>query len=116
MKGWRTATVLVSILFVASNGWWLYSAIDTAVTQTFRDQMLFERTKTTNTLAAMLPSLAEGKSRDDIVATAEKAVGEKAFEKDGATWVGLVGLVFDDKGALTQVRPSWLSEEQDRAR
>ena len=111
MRGWRITAVVLFILLLASNAWWFYAAIDTAVTQSFQDQMLSEWKETAHALAAILPAVAQGENRDKIVATAEGLTRQKAFEKDGATWVGVVGLVFDDKGTLVRVRTIGEPEE-----
>ena len=111
MRLWRTVAIGLLLALVLSNAWWLYAAIDEGVTHKYTDQMLYERGETAKALAAALPALTAGKSRDDIIAALEAASGDKAFEKDGATHVAWVSLVFDEAGALKQARPSFVGEE-----
>ena len=111
MRLWRTLAIGLLLALVLSNAWWLYAAIDEGVTHKYTDQMLYERGETAKTLAAALPTLTAGKSRRDIVAALETASGQEAFEKDGATHVGWVSLVFDKTGALKEARPIYVGEE-----
>ncbi len=51
--------------------------------------------------------------KQQLVAIAEKQSGEESYEKDGCTWVGLLGFKFNVSGKLIFVSPSWSPSEKD---
>ena len=60
---------------------------------------------------AMLPALASGKSANEIISIAAKHSTDEPFEKEGCTWVGLLGFKFIDD-QLTAVSPSWSTDNK----
>ena len=56
---------------------------------------------------AAIPELASPKTKAEIVDVFENYTDEETFEKEGCTWVGWVGLKFNDGGKLLAVSPSW---------
>jgi hypothetical protein len=79
---------------------------DMAVTCKYHEQMLYERAEVIKDFVAVTPGLTSGRGRADVIAVAKQAIGEEGFVKEGATWVGWLGFVFDGN-ELAQVRPSW---------
>ena len=107
MKLWPVLTVLLLFALILSNAFWIYTGIDSAVTDGYENQMLYERNETLKSLLALTPKLTQGKTKSEIVAIAESTIGEQSFQKDGITWVGWLGLKFDPQGQLTEVTPTW---------
>jgi hypothetical protein len=55
----------------------------------------------------LLPRIATGQSRKQVLGAARAAiVDHDAFEKDGAVWLGSIGLRFADD-RLAAVLPGW---------
>ena len=97
MKIWRITTFVLIIALIASNGWWLYEAIDAGVTNKHQEQMMYERTGMLKQLISATPELSSEKSKNEIVTIVKKSTDKKFFEKEGTVWVGWTGLKFDDK-------------------
>ena len=91
---WKTATLVLGALLVVTNAWWLYVFVDRAVTQSYRDQVLYEQNNRVLALSALADELVKGMGRDEAMALLQKTQpGETPYEKDGAlntTWVSLL--------------------------
>lgn len=107
MKIWKITTLLLIIALLGTNGWWLYNAIDAGVTNKYRDQIMYERSGMLEQLISVIPELSSDKSRNEIVAILEKSTESESFEKEGAVWIGWVGLEFNDTDKLIKVIPIW---------
>ena len=107
MKLWPVLTVLLFFAFILSNAFWIYSSIDSAVADGYENQLLYERTETLKSLMSLTPKLTQGKTKAEIITIAESTIGEQSFQKEGITWVGWLGLKFDQQGQLTEITPSW---------
>ncbi|WP_455205480.1 hypothetical protein [Kaarinaea lacus] len=107
MKLWPVLTVLLLFALILSNTIWIYTGIDSAVTDGYENQLLYERTETLKSLLSLTPKLTQGKTKSEIVAIAESTIGEQSFQKDGITWIGWLGLKFDQQGQLTEITPTW---------
>jgi hypothetical protein len=108
----RTSTVVISVLagaLVASNAWWLYAAVDSGVTSSYREQAFHEHREALAQLIAVVPAVSEpAATRESILLAARSAAKDsKEFEKDGFVWVGYLGYRFSDGGRLREVRTSW---------
>lgn len=77
----------------------------------YHEQILHERTEMLQDLLTLTPKLSHEKTRQDIIDIAEHELGEKSFEKEGAVWVGWLGLVFHESGNLIQIIPTWNTDE-----
>jgi hypothetical protein len=91
---WKTATAVLGALLVVTNAWWLYVAIDHAVTKSYRDQVLFEQSNRVLALSALADEFVRGLGRDEAMALLQKTQpGQTPYEKDGALntfWVSLL--------------------------
>ena len=112
----RWVVVVLSVLLVGSNGYWLYTALDAGVTISYAQQRIYELEEATKELMALLPEVAKGADRGQIIAAASKLTDQEPFEKDGCTWVGRLGFRFDDNGRLVSVSPAWSYGEDDPCR
>lgn len=100
MRPSTLAIGLLSAALVASNAWWVYHAVDTAVTQAYRSAELAERRQALDQALAVIKAASKPqRTRADIVQAAHAAWPDvEPFEKDGYLWVGRLGLRFDDAG------------------
>jgi len=109
----KVAIVILSVLLLASNAFWLYQVIDTGVTLTYRDQQTYELEETRKQLMATFPEIAKKAKKDEIIAAAKKYTDQEVFEKDGCTWVGWLGFKFDENNKLKSLTPSWSYGKKD---
>lgn len=56
---------------------------------------------------ASIPRLAASQKKAEIVEAFETFSDQETFEKEACTWVGWVGLKFDDENRLLAVSPPW---------
>ncbi len=98
---------LLIVLLVGSNTVWLYGAIDQGVTNTYRDQQVHELDETIKQLMAVLPEVVGDLSKQELVAILSKHTDLALYEKEGCTWVGWLGLQFNEAGVLLAVTPVW---------
>lgn len=104
----KRTTVPISVLLIVlliSNAWWAFAVVDAGVTSTYQDAQLEEEQQALNQTLAVIRVLAKsGATRTQIVEAAQEAwsAGEP-FEKDGYTWVGRLGLKFNEQGQLIDV-------------
>ena len=83
---WKTATAVLGALLVVTNAWWIYAAIDRAVTQSYQDQVLYEQNNRVLALSALADQLVKGMGRDEAMALLQKSqLTETPYEKDGAS-------------------------------
>lgn len=68
---------------------------------------MYERTGMLKQLISVIPGLAAGKSKNEIIGIVRTSTGLEPFQKEGAVWVGWVGLQFNEKEKLVEVIPSW---------
>lgn len=103
---------LIAVLVVVS-AYSMYAAIDTAITLSYRDQQASELEAVRKQLMSVLPVLSRDRSKAEIITALEQASGEKAWEKDGCLWVGMVGVKFSVEEKLLHVSPTWSYGEPD---
>lgn len=104
-------TILITLLFT-TNAFWLYSAIDNGVTVSYRDQQIHEIDETRKQLMASLPEIANNLSKEEIIKITKKHTNQKPYEKNGCSWVGWLGLKFDETKKLQSVSPIWSYGEE----
>lgn len=109
----KKTAIILGILLLVSNGWWLYHTFDQSVTLTYRDQELYELQSTQKQIMKMMPALSVRLSKDEVVSIVSQFSDTETFDKDGCTWAGWVGLKFSSKGKLESVSPTWFSGGQD---
>lgn len=99
----KVTDIGLSILLVGTKLFWAHQVVDTGVTVSCRDQHNWESEETRKQLMAMLPELATPKKKIEVVRIAEGFTNDETFEKEGCTWVGWLGLKFDDEENLISV-------------
>lgn len=104
----QKSTAVISLLaatLVVSNAWWAFQVLDAGVTSTYQDAQLEEEQQALTQALAIAKTMASfGATRAQIVDAAQKAWPEvEPFEKDGYTWVGRLGLKFNDDGKLIDI-------------
>ena len=105
--------ILLGILLIATNAFWYYTSIDAGVTLSYNEHQIHELEETRKQLMALLPEVSIHVSRQDIIEAASKHTDQQVFEKDGCTWVGWLGLKFDQNQRLVSVSPAWSFGEPD---
>jgi len=106
------AVVVLAVIVVASNGFWIFLTIDNAITTTYReDQCGLEHRALTQLLAVIPVATRPGSDRAGVIAAARGTYDpEMIFEKEGFVWVDAIGLRFDRSNRLVDARPSWSFE------
>ena len=99
-------TILVALLLI-TNAFWLYQVVDTGVTNTYREQHIYELEETRKQLMATLPAVAFKVNQMEIVSAARKFTKQEVYEKNGCVWIGWLGFRFDQNHRLLSVSPSW---------
>ncbi|MCC5451904.1 hypothetical protein LMJ53_09235 [Rheinheimera sp. UJ51] len=99
-------TILI-ILLLTTNAFWLYSAVDNGVTVAYRDQQIHELDETRKQLMASLPEIANQLHKEEIIEITKKYTKLKAYDKNGCSWVGWLGLKFNENNKLQSVSPVW---------
>lgn len=112
MRFWPGVSLFLFLFLVGSNIWWLYNVLDNATVHKYKDQVLYEKSESLKSLHAIIPDLASGKPKEEIVGLVEDVLQETGYEKEGATWIGWVGLAFDKDGQLVKVMPRWSPYEE----
>jgi hypothetical protein len=103
----KIVIVILSVLLLASNAFWLYQVIDSGVTLSYREQQTYELEETRKQLMATFPETAKKATKNEIVTAASKFTDQEIFEKNGCTWIGRLGFKFDENNKLKSVSPSW---------
>jgi hypothetical protein len=98
-------------LLVATNLWWAYRVLDGGITLTYLRASYDPSATQLATARAVIDALVqEGASRESIIRAAKAASKDaEPYEKNGAVWVGQLGLRFSPEGRLTKV----ITVEQD---
>lgn len=109
----KKAIVALTILLLGSNAFWIYKLFEAGATASYRNRQIYELEETTKQLMNVLLKMAKSYTKKEIIKLAEKHSNEKAFDKDGCSWVGWIGLKFNKKGQLQSVSPSWSYKEKD---
>lgn len=103
----KLTIVLLSIALLASNLWWLYSMIDFGILHTHSMQSCEEKSKALDQMLSIVAVVAEPHYVPESVIAAARVRGdESVFEKEGYTWVDGLGLRFDARGRLAQIKQS----------
>ena len=105
--------MLLLVLLVVTNVWWLYQSIDSGVTEHYRTEELREHSEVLQQLQKLLPVVKPSLSKTEIVSKAEMLYDSESFEKDGCVWVGLLGLQFNEDDRLIHVSHIWNYGETD---
>ncbi|MCP4330647.1 MAG: hypothetical protein GY791_19815 [Alphaproteobacteria bacterium] len=104
MWKWTCAGLLV--LLMASNAWWLYQAIDLAVTEKYRQAEKYEQERTTSSLIRISNELVRGYLKQDLIALLRKTHPETdLFEKEGALHIPFLSFPLDKNGRVEGIEP-----------
>lgn len=111
MKKWQWLCAFLLVFLVGTNVFWMHSFLYKATSTKATDQQVYELEQTNKQLQAMLPELTNELTQAQVTAIAAQYSDLEAYEKDGCTWVGFVGLNFDGSGRLQEVVNTWSSDE-----
>ena len=102
---------LLTGLLVVTNVWWAYQVLDGGVTLTYLRASYDMTANQLATARAVIDALVQDEaSRESIIRAAQAASKDaEPYEKNGAVWVGQLGLRFSPEGRLTKV----ITIEQD---
>lgn len=103
----KWSIILLIGLLLGTNGFWLCSSIDQGITGTYRDQHVNDLERTQEQLIEAIPRLTSQLSKQQIITILTQYSNNEPYEKEGCTWVGMLGLKFSDDGVLEAVTPSW---------
>lgn len=103
--GW--AALILGLLLVVSNAFWIYVTIDNAITASYRDNVLVWNQQALADALKLIPLLDAGLGKTELLAKAEAILEDNSFEKDGCVWVGRLGLKFDEDDHLVHASPNW---------
>jgi len=106
-------SIILTFLLIGTNVYWLNQSIDTAVTEKYSEQQVYELQNALREAILLIPKINADMEKNVIVAEAEQISASKSFEKDGCVWVGFLGLKFNDKDQLVHVSPAWNYGEAD---
>lgn len=106
-------TVILGVLLITSNAYWIYAGIDDAVTRSYMTQQLHEYDAALKQVQTMLPIAFEATDKDSFVANVQEVLDDESFEKDGCIWIGMLGLQFDGSSSLAHVSRTWSFGEAD---
>jgi hypothetical protein len=109
----KVAVVILGVLLLASNAYWLYQVVDSGVTLSYRDQQIYELNETRKQLMVTFPEVAKNLTKEELIAAARNFTDLEVFEKEGCTWVGWLGFKFNENNKLKSVSPSWSHGEKD---
>lgn len=101
------AALILGLLLVVSNVWWLYESFDNAITASYRDNELARNQQALANALKLMPLLDEGLGKTELISRAEVLFEDDSFDKDGCVWVGNLGLKFDEEGRLIHASPGW---------
>jgi len=100
-------------LLLASNAYWFYQFLKSDSGQSYRNQQVYELEQTQKQLMAFAPAVAKNANKDEVIAAAAKHTNQDIYTKNGCTWVGWLGLRFDETGILQSVSPAWAYGDDD---
>ena len=109
----KLAIVILVILLLGSNAFWIYQIIDQSITLSYRDQRVYELDATTRQLVDTLMDVGETVPRGEMIEIATRHTQVEAFDKDGCTWVGWIGFRFNASNELVYVSAQASAEEDD---
>ena len=101
----RTVTIaLLAVALLATNAWWLYRTIDFGITHTYAMASCETAVQELAQLKAILPVVVRPNStREEVLAAARLDPRDEPYEKEGAVWVGQLGLKFTADGRFIKV-------------
>jgi hypothetical protein len=111
---WKIATAVLAGLLIISNLFWFDRMVDATMMWSTRDRQYLEACRALKQAVAILPPMAAGRTREDVLRiAAASAPSDAPFEKEGAHWIGELGFELSDRGELRKVLPLWEPFECD---
>ena len=102
---WKWTSAILLILLIGSNGWWLYQAIDLAVTEKYRQQEEYEADRTISALKAVTTEYVRGSSKEQLLEVLGRAFpDDEPWEKEGAIHVTFLSFPIADDDSISGVR------------
>jgi hypothetical protein len=100
----KASIVVLAAALVGTNGWWAYRLLDAGISHTYLNASFDTANELLNQTLAILPVVAKADApRSEVVAAARKAGASiEPYDKDGYTWVGQLGLKFNEQGRFVQ--------------
>jgi hypothetical protein len=101
----KFAIAILAVVIVTSNTWWAIKTLDNGISSTYSKasyETVSEHFEQTMAIAQVLtrPSV----SKADVIAAASQSAKTPApYEKLGYTWIGQIGLKFNQQGQLTHI-------------
>ena len=95
--------IIFGLLLVATNGAWVYAAIDLAVTEKYRKQIEYENEHKLSAYEGLAQHFLVGMSRAEVMEILVARFPEETpFEKEGCLVVGWVKLPVAEDGRVRQ--------------
>lgn len=102
---WKWTSAALLILLLGTNGWWLYQAIDSLVTEKYRQQVEYEADSTITALKAVTTELVRGSSKQHLIEVLGRSLPDaEPFEKEGAINITFLSFPIADDGSIAGVR------------
>lgn len=95
--------IVLGVLLVATDGFWLYSAIDWAVTEKYRQQEEYEAKHRIEALEKLCSILVSGMNNEDAINLLNRVSSEfEAYEKEGRLNNIWLSFRVDEKGDVVK--------------
>jgi hypothetical protein len=103
--------VLVLLLVTTNILWFLYFALDNAVSASYARDTAAKQDAMRRQLQAFVLDLAQEKKKAEIIAIAKRSTGEAGFEKEGCSYFGKLGFKFGPEDQLLSFSQPWVRQE-----
>ena len=100
-------TTFLLLALVATNGWWVYQAIDVGVTATYQDVARRQTEGALEQVLAVVPVACSNNKELIIQAAKPEHYKSEPFSQEGFIWVSNIGLAFGPAGNLVEVAKAW---------
>jgi hypothetical protein len=102
MKRSTLAIGILAAMLAGSNAWWAYESIECGIGLAYTSDSLWNADNSLTQALAILPSVASGDRKEDVLRRASKAVDGAIPREtnDGRTIVGGLLLTFDSEGKI----------------
>ena len=98
-----TIIIIVSILLILSNVFWMFQLLDSGISVTHRSQYIEQLESTNKQLKTLLPAMTEKLSKEEIISIADTFSEGDVFEKEGYIWLGDLGFKFNGDKLISVV-------------
>lgn len=104
----KTALLILAVLLLATNGFWLYRTLDNGITSTYREVSLRENQEALAQALQIIRVSRPTATREEVIEAAQTShESSRPFEKEGYLWTGRLGLRFSEDGKLVEAVPAW---------